>query len=283
MDPQAQFVTIDGEKYCYRMQGSGPPVLLLHGITDSSRFFWRQFFSFFSSKYSVVAFDLRGHGCSEKPKRGYTTIDQINLILKFMDYLGLGEVVLLGHSLGGIIGTKLALLFPDRVSKLIIYDSPLAGNAYKTILWIMSLPIGGSLSIGLTLIPYVGRYLYNLRTPATVRLAVERLGLFCDPSNISEELIEEKMKCSYDAFYQSFWNVVIGDNIEKDLQRIAMPTLIICGAKDPFVSQKQAKQIKAMIPNSKLVTIENTGHFPLIEKPDEFNQNVSGFLNDSVK
>ena len=277
-DPDAKFIIVDGEKYCYRVSGHGPTVLLIHGITDSSQYFWREFFEYFNSEYTVIALDLRGHGCSAKPKKGYSTIDQVDLVIKFMDIMDIDRTILLGHSLGGIVVTKLALIYPEKVERLVIYDSPLGGGTIQDISWLFSLPRRGGLLSSLTLIPFFGKYLYNIRTPETLRQIIELLRLFYNPELITDELLDEKMKCPYHAYFYSFWRVIIFENIEKDLYKLSMPVLVICGDNDPYVSQKKAKSDANKIPNSKLVIIDEAGHFPLIEQPLKFNEAVDNFF-----
>jgi len=280
-DPEARFITIDGERYSYRRSGEGHAILLLHGVTDSSRFYWREFFRSFESEYTVVAMDLRGHGDSEKPRCGYSAADQAQLVAKFLDGLELDRPILLGHSLGGIIAARFALLFPDKVSKLIICDSPLRGGFRKDLKWATQLPLSGAMIVGALMIPGLGRFLFSMRSPQTIRLALELLQTFSDPSHIPEEIIREKMKASYEAVSQSLWQAVIFENLDKDLHRISVPTLIIRGADDALVPQDQAEKAASRIPDSQLVIIDSAGHFPLLEQPEQFKRAVSAFLSST--
>lgn len=279
--PEAQFITVDGGRYCYRRSGEGRAILLLHGLTDSGRFLWREFIRHFENEYTVIAVDLRGHGDSEKPKRGYAPADQAWLVAAFIDRLGLDRPVLLGHSLGGIIAAKFAILFPDRLSKLIISDSPLGAGFWKNLGLVTRIPRRGVAIVGLTMVPFLGRLVFKLRSPRTMRMTLERLQVFCDPSHITAELIQEKMLSTYEAISQSLWQAVIFENLFRDLDRISVPTLIIHGSHDTLVPLNWAERAVFKIQDSRLVLIENAGHFPLIEQPDQFNQAVSQFLSAS--
>jgi pimeloyl-ACP methyl ester carboxylesterase len=278
-DPEAQFITIDGGKYCYRKTGEGSPILLLHGITDSSRFFWTEFFQCFRNEYTVIALDLRGHGESEKPKHGYSAVDQAQLVAAFISKLGLDRVILLGHSLGGIIATRFTIVFPDRVSKLIIYDSPLGAGFWKDLWWVTRLPPGGAAIVGAIMVPVLGRLLFRLRSPRTMRLILELLRVFCNPAHIPSEIVQEKMKCTYEAVYYSLWQALILEDFDKDLHCVCAPTLIIRGAGDALVPQDRMEEVALKIPDSQLVIIDEACHFSLIERPEQFNQAVSTFLS----
>jgi len=112
-------------------------------------------------------------------------------------------------------------------------------------------------------------------------MTLESLQVFCDPSHITTELVQEKMRSTYEAISQSLWQAVIFENLFRDLDRISVPTLIIHGSHDTLVPLDWAERAVSKIQDSRLVLIENAGHFPLIEQPDQFNQAVSQFLSAS--
>jgi pimeloyl-ACP methyl ester carboxylesterase len=188
-------------------------------------------------------------------------------------------VILLGHSLGGIIATRFAIMFPDRVSKLIIYDSPLSAGFWKDLWWVARLPPGGAVIVGAIMIPVLGQLLFRLRSPRTMRLTLELLRVFCNPARIPSETVQEKMKCTYEAVYHSLWQALILEDFDKDLHCICAPTLIIRGASDALVPQDRMEEVALKIPDSRLVIIDDACHFPLIERPEQFNQAVSAFLS----
>ena len=281
--PEARFVSVSGRRYCYRITGEGQAILLLHGLTDSSRVVWQDFVREFENQYTLVAIDLPGHGESESIRRGYTPTDQAKLVAAIIEMLKLSRPVLLGHSLGGIIAAKFAVLFPNRLSKLIICDSPLGAGFWRNLKLVNHVSVKGVTLVGVTLIPGLGRFVFKLRSQKTMRLALQNLRVFCDPSRITretiEKLIQEKMRSTYDAVSQSLWHSVLFQNLYKDLNQISVPTLIIHGSHDSLVPVNWAQRAAARIPDSRLILIENAGHFPLIEKSKQFNQAVARFLS----
>ena len=105
-------------------RGDGPTLLLLHGLTANAHFFDGLVAAGLSRDLRVVAVDLRGRGDSDKPDAGYTIADHAADLLGLMDALGLEQVVLGGHSFGGLVTYYLAANHPDHFSKCIVVDAP---------------------------------------------------------------------------------------------------------------------------------------------------------------
>jgi lipase len=102
--------------------GSGPePVICLHGITAHHRAF-NALARHLGSSRSLVGVDLRGRGNSAKPESGYGLEAHAGDVIRVLDYLGLENAVILGHSMGGFVALKAALSYPDRVRALVLLD-----------------------------------------------------------------------------------------------------------------------------------------------------------------
>ena len=107
----------------YRTGGAKPPVMMLHGITDSGRT-WSRVAEALAADYDVIMLDARGHGLSEATADGYTAEEQAPDVAGVIRALGLGTVVLMGHSMGGATAVATAAHFPDAVRALILEDPP---------------------------------------------------------------------------------------------------------------------------------------------------------------
>lgn len=116
-------VTIDGMKFYYQQAGSGPDVVLLHGITGNMAI-WPliNLMPTLAADFRVTAYDLRGHGYSDTPPTGYTSADMAGDLVAIQRALGLGPMYVLGHSFGGVIALHAAVLYPDAVAGLILSD-----------------------------------------------------------------------------------------------------------------------------------------------------------------
>jgi pimeloyl-ACP methyl ester carboxylesterase len=105
----------------YRTGGDKPPLICLHGIMDSGRC-WSGAAASLAADYDCIMPDMRGHGRSDAPASGYTPADHTGDILALMDALGIGRAVLMGHSMGGMVATQIALQAPERVRGLVLED-----------------------------------------------------------------------------------------------------------------------------------------------------------------
>lgn len=279
LDPDIQFVEIDGEKYGYRQSGHGEKVIvLIHGLAETSKYFWRKFISHFKDTYTIIAIDLRGHGDSAKPRKGYRPSEQAKLIFSMLNALNIDQPILLGHSLGGIIAIRFAVMYPDNLSHLVVYDSPLGEGFFKNLSLAFKVSPVTSIGMGSLLIPILGRIFFHLKTPSMMQNLLSGIPVFVDESLFEAELLSESMRNTYEAISQSVWHAVLVENLFKDLPSIKTPTLIIRGEYDNAVPQKSMERAVAQIPKAQLAVIQNAAHLSLIEKPDMFNKAVEQFL-----
>ena len=117
------FTTVNGLKFHYQQAGSGPDVVLIHGVTgDLSIWFLCKAIQSLGATHRVTAYDLRGHGYSDAPPTGYTSADHSADLFALMDVLGIDRASLVGHSFGGVIAAHAAVLAPDRIGSLVLSD-----------------------------------------------------------------------------------------------------------------------------------------------------------------
>ena len=117
------FTTVNGRKYHYQQTGSGPDIVLIHGVTgDLSIWFLCRAMQCLSASYRVTAYDLKGHGYSDAPADGYTSADHAADLFALMDHLGVERASMVGHSFGGVIAAHAAVIASERVSSLVLSD-----------------------------------------------------------------------------------------------------------------------------------------------------------------
>jgi pimeloyl-ACP methyl ester carboxylesterase len=113
----------NGLNFHYQQAGSGPDVILIHGVTgDLSIWFLCEAMGVLARSFRVTAFDLRGHGYSDVPRDGYTSADQAADVLAIMDALEIDHATLVGHSFGAVIALHAAVLHPDRIDAVVLSD-----------------------------------------------------------------------------------------------------------------------------------------------------------------
>src|SRR5262245_50585963 len=120
-----QYLNRDGVKLGFEEAGSGdPPILLVHGWTCDHTYMAPQF-EHFSRTHRVIAVDLRGHGQSDKPKQEYTMAAFADDLIWLCDQLKVKKPIVIGHSMGGVIGVELAARFPEIPGAVVTLDSPI--------------------------------------------------------------------------------------------------------------------------------------------------------------
>jgi pimeloyl-ACP methyl ester carboxylesterase len=113
----------NGLNFHYQQAGSGPDVVLIHGITgDLSIWFLCEAMGVLARTFRVTAYDLRGHGYSDVPRDGYTSADQAGDLLALMNALEIDRATLVGHSFGAVIATHAAVSNPDRIDSIVLSD-----------------------------------------------------------------------------------------------------------------------------------------------------------------
>ena len=129
LTPSLQFRTIHGYRRAFRVAGSGPAILLIHGIGDNSTT-WSTVQSKLAQRFTVIAPDLLGHGKSDKPRADYSVAAYANGMRDLLSVLDIDRVTVVGHSLGGGVAMQFAYQFPQLVDRLILVG---AGGVTKDV------------------------------------------------------------------------------------------------------------------------------------------------------
>src|SRR5580704_15894744 len=136
-------ITLHGHTFSYRMAGSGPALVLLHGITCSSET-WEEIIPALAKHFTVIAPDLLGHGQSAKPSTEYSPGAYAAIVRDLLIGLGQTRVTLVGHSLGGGIAMQFSYLFPEMVERLVLVSSAGLGRDLHGVLRMAALPGAGA-------------------------------------------------------------------------------------------------------------------------------------------
>jgi len=257
--------------------GDGPPLLLLHGLGEST-FTWRKVVSGLAETHRVIALDLKGFGRSDKPlDQTYSADDQAALVAAFMEKRGLTGVVLVGHSFGGTVALRTALVpgvrEAGRVRRLVIISAP-------------ALPGSVASHLDLVDIPAVPEALAAALPPevmARLLLREARGGA----SNIPEEDIKGYAAPYYEvaakhAFLVTARSIVseTGDEIARRYRTISEPSLIVWCRKDPIVPLRAGKRLTRTLPNARLTILESCHHLPQDERPDALIELIRSFAGN---
>ena len=259
-------------------KGGAPPALLLHGGGfDAADFSYRYAIEPISRLRPVLAFDWPGYGGSDKPNLRYDLAFYARFLERLMDSLEIWRAALIGVSMGGGAALTFALRSPERVEKLVPVASYGLGK---------DMPYG-RLGYLLAHTPLAADLVYALlrRSRRSLRWGLRRI--VCDPRVVSDDLVEEARRLLYQPAagraFRSFRRSEMGwDGLNTDLSHrlgeLTVPTLLVHGEHDRVVPLEWAQRAHERLPNSELCVLQDCGHWPPRECPDEFNQAVVNFL-----
>ncbi len=270
-------VSIHGNAVAFHTAGSGPVLLLLHGMAASSET-WQHVIPALAERFTVVAPDLLGHGASGKPRSDYALAAHVNVLRDLLVLLGHERATIAGHSFGGGVAMQLAYQFPEHCERLVLVGSGGLGDEVHPLLRALSLP-GAELLFPLVCSPI-------LRDAGNwVATALARCGLRAAP------VVEETWR-SYasladaetrHAFFRTLRAVIdhTGQAVSarNRLYLTAdVPALIVWGASDPIIPVRHAFETHEKIVGSHLDIHEKVGHYPHVEAPTRFVRTLVEFV-----
>jgi pimeloyl-ACP methyl ester carboxylesterase len=280
--PPLRFREIHGYRRAFLMAGEGPPLLLIHGIGDTSDT-WLDVLQQLARRYTVIAPDLLGHGESAKPRADYAIAAYACGMRDLLGVLGVDRVSVVGHSFGGGIAMQFAYQFPERCERLVLVGSGGVGPEVHPLLRVAAAP-GAELGLSLaTSAP--ARAALRLAAPLLRTTGGMRLGP--DFPYVLERYSALKSRTARQAFLRTLRaGVDVRGQVITMLDRCylaaGMPTLIVWGMRDQVIPVRHAHVAHAAMPGSKLEIFEHAGHFPHHDDPDRFAGVVTDFLDGAI-
>ncbi len=277
-----RFRTVHGYRRAFRMAGSGPAILLVHGISDNSGT-WLRVLSRLARDYTVIAPDLLGHGKSDKPRADYAAAAYACGMRDLLSVLDVDRVTVVGHSLGGGVAMQFAYQFPERCERLVLVGSGGVGREVHPLLRLATAP-GAELAMPIIaaapvrgavtrLMPFVHR-LTGLDFGPDLAYALERYAALRDPG-------------ARTAFLRTLRSVVdVRGQVVTMLDRCYLtrgtPTLLMWGEKDRIVPAAHAALAHEAMPGSRLEMFAHSGHFPHQSEPRKFLAVLDEFIRETA-
>ncbi|MEV4493899.1 alpha/beta fold hydrolase [Micromonospora coxensis] len=267
-------VTVDGRRVRHRVDGDGPPVVLLHGIGRSLRDFTEQH-ELLASRFQVHSVDLPGFGGSLPMAEPCTLPALGRFVGRYLDTVGVDQPAhLVGNSLGGAVAMQVAAAEPDRVASLALVNS--AGFGPEV-----------TLALRLLTLRPLGRLL--LRPSRAVARRVERT-LFHDPSFATDERIAYALELAGQPYtsrvmleacrHLGTFRGVRPQWRDELLARVAerdVPTLIVWGDRDLILPAAHLDAARARLPKARTHLFTDCGHLPQVERAEEFHRMLVDF------
>jgi pimeloyl-ACP methyl ester carboxylesterase len=262
---QTKTATVYGAKIHYLEAGTGPVVILLHGLGGSSSN-WASTIGPLSQKYRVIVPDQIGFGRSDKPMLNYRVATLVDFLNGLYKELKIERASLVGNSLGGFTAAAFALAYPQKVDRIVLVDAA-----------------------GFALPKDADPRLLNALNPSTregvkqiMSLVFYNKALFANDAAV-DALFAQKIAAGDGYTVQRFIESIARgeDVLDGKLGAIKHPTLIVWGREDELTPLAMGERFKKELPNSELLIIEKCGHVPQMEKASEFNAAVMKFLGGS--
>jgi pimeloyl-ACP methyl ester carboxylesterase len=261
-------------------QGKGSPILFLHGF-GASMYSYRNLVPALSKSFRVIRVDLKGFGNSPKPNdKNYSIDEQSSLIYQFIIQHNLKHLTIVGHSYGGAIALIVALKLneekADRLASLILIDSMSYPQPLPTFIRVLQTPILGALAL----------YVISSKQQA---LSILKLAYYED-DKITKEAVEAyaaplNSSGAHNALLQTAKEIIPSNinDIAAMYKNLRVSILILWGRHDKIVPLEIGKRLHKDLLNSEFIVLENTGHIPQEESPDETLKAISGFFRNPVK
>ena len=254
-------------------EGDGPPVVLVHGLSGNWQN-WLENIPRLAQERRVIAPDLPGFGESDRPAGEISMSGYGRTLNELCERLGLGEVALVGNSMGGFVAAETAIQFPERVERLALVSAAgiTSSNLRRepAMVWGRAAMMAGS------------------RGAAEKRMAIARPRLrylvfstiMRHPSRIAPEMLWEMSSGAGRSAFRPALEAILDYDYRDRLPDIRCPTLIVWGGDDMLVPVQDAEEYERQIPGARRIVLKDTGHVPMIERPPTFNDHLIEFLRE---
>lgn len=271
---KGKFIDLDGRSTHYIQRGEGEPIILIHGFNLDLNT-WTNNFDALAANHSVYAIDLWGSGYStrEPMDPGYPLYtEQLRL---FMDALVIDKATLVGHSIGGGTAISFAVKYPDRVDRLVLVDPT-------------GIPNPPPLRSKFFTLPGVGEFLLSINNNYFRRKNLRDLW-FHEKDRLTAKVFDgltqfQKVEGSSEILLQILRKDFF-HTLSKEIHRLSLlsiPTLIVWGRHDVSIPLEVGQEMHRILEGSVFEVIENGGHMPNWDAPDQFNQVVLAFLGEPL-
>jgi pimeloyl-ACP methyl ester carboxylesterase len=238
-------IIIDGSMVHYEALGRGRPVIFLHGWVGSWRY-WINAMQVAATSFRAYALDLFGFGDSMRAPLSYSLDKQADLLKRFLDEMGIGKIALVGHNLGAVVGLYYLKQWPQSVDRIMAINHPFDYSSINARMKTAALP---------ELADWLGG-----RAPDAV------------------SALSDAAKADPQAVTASMAGVQANSNLFAEIRGLSVPCLFVYGPNDPGIVMPSQERTDSLPNHMHQVNLEGTGHFPMIDNPNQFNRLLTDFL-----
>ncbi|MBI5964339.1 MAG: alpha/beta hydrolase [Chloroflexi bacterium] len=237
-------IILDGSIVHYEALGRGRPIVFLHGWVGSWRY-WINAMQIASTSFRAYAIDLFGFGDTTRDPMRYPIDRQADLINRFLEEMGIGKVALVGHDLGALVGFSFIKQWPKSVDRIMAINCPLDYDSVNSRLRTATMT---------ELVEWLAT-----RTP-------EATSALSDASKTDLQAVSASL-----AGHQA-------NTYFADIRNLGVPGLLVYGTNDPSITMPTQEKTDGLPNHMHQINLENSGHFPMIDNPNQFNRLMTDFL-----
>jgi pimeloyl-ACP methyl ester carboxylesterase len=259
--------------------GSGPPLVFVHGLSGSWQN-WLEQLPEFSRTHRCIAVDLPGFGASPMPAEKITISGYGRWLDALFAELDIEAAAVVGNSMGGFIAAETAIKFPHRIERLVLVSAAgLSIERMRSDVGLRFLEVTENLG-QITMARFLSKADALVRRPRGRRVLLWFVA--AHPDKIPPALAKEQMEGANKPGFVPALDALTSYPIRNRLSSIEAPTLILWGRKDILVPIKDAYEFDRLVPHSRLIVYDDTGHVPMIERPERFNADLQAFLAEQA-
>jgi pimeloyl-ACP methyl ester carboxylesterase len=275
--PQVEHVTVHGHRRAYVRAGSGPVVLLLHGL-GCDHTTWGPVIDSLSRTHTVIAPDLLGHGSSDKPRADYSVGGYANGMRDLLTVLGIDTATVVGHSFGGGVAMQFGYQYPERTERLVLVGSGGLGPEVNPAIRAITTP-GFQQVMGVLAAPGL-RHVATTTMRVLARTGISQLRDLGEVAAIYDSFKDPHARAAIRHVVRAVvdWKGQIVTMADRAYLTEAMPMCVIWGADDLVIPVSHASNASALAPTARVEIIPNAGHFPHRDHPERFARIVRDFI-----
>jgi pimeloyl-ACP methyl ester carboxylesterase len=273
-----RWILVDSQPVNTIQLGEGPPVVFVHGLSGAWAN-WLEQLPVLADEHRVLALDLPGFGYSPMPTEQISISGYARLLDRVMGELGIDAAAVVGNSMGGFVAAELAIAFPQRVERLVLISAAgisTTGHPGST----RALPALRRME---RILAASGAWVASKSDAVTRRSHLREATMKVvvrHPGRLPAALLAEQLRGAGKPGFLQALQAVLDYDIRDRLPEIACPTLIVWGDTDRVITVRDADVFAELIPSSREVLFEDTGHVAMLERPAAFNALLEGFLSE---
>jgi pimeloyl-ACP methyl ester carboxylesterase len=277
---EVQKVTIHGHQRAFVKAGSGPALLLLHGL-GCDHTTWLPVIPQLAKRYTVIAPDLLGHGASDKPRADYSVGGYANGMRDLLTVLNIDKVTVVGHSLGGGVAMQFGYQFPERTERIVLVAPGGLGQEVTPLIRAVSLP-GFNPLMGLLTLPVV-RHAGKAGMRALARTGMTATHDLDEVAEIYDSFKDPRARKAISQVVRAVVDVrgQLVTMVDRAYLTQAMPMLVVWGKQDMVIPVKHARTAATVAPGAMVEVLGNSGHFPHKDHPERFVKIVNDFIRST--